>query len=112
MKLAERTYIPDPPHSIVSLRLESRLLRPPFDMRYTNLIALLATAALARADCSTFGTGASDTVSGTFSLAAFDPVAQTTTALHVINVVTIPYTGYHVFSVRSFIIACVQVPER
>ena len=62
---------------------------------------LLAGATAAYASCSALGTGASNAVSGTFSLAAYNAVTGTTSALHVLEAVTIPYQTYHVLGVSS-----------
>ncbi|KAI0348191.1 hypothetical protein BDW22DRAFT_1350354 [Trametopsis cervina] len=70
-------------------------------MRFAVFTTVLAAVATAYADCSALGPGSNSSVSGTFNLAAFNPVTNTTSALHVLNVVTIPRTTYHVLGTPS-----------
>ena len=68
-------------------------------LSYLLLSCLVGLAASANADCSTLGEGASDSFSGSFQLAAYNPATGTTTALHLINYLTVPETGFHLLSV-------------
>ncbi|KAI0095056.1 hypothetical protein BDY19DRAFT_916048 [Irpex rosettiformis] len=67
-------------------------------MRALSFLGSFLAAAVTgvTADCLPLGTGASDAVSGTFNLAAFNPSTGTTSALHILNAVTIPHTTYHI----------------
>jgi hypothetical protein len=68
-------------------------------MRFSIILTALAAAATAYADCSSLGPGATSTVSGRFNLAAYNVASGTTTALHILQAVTIPYTSYHIVGV-------------
>ena len=70
-------------------------------MRVLALFSALAAAASAYADCSSFGTGATDTVSTQFTLSAFDPVADTTSPLNLLIAFVEPMTAFHVLSVSQ-----------
>lgn len=67
---------------------------------WKSLASLLAVTASAYADCSAVGTGASDSFSGNFRLAAYDAAAETTTTLTLANSLTVPMTSFFVLSVR------------
>ena len=69
------------------------------NMRLLTLATAIAVAASVYADCSSFGTGATDTVSTQFTLSAFDPVAGTTSPLHLLIAFVEPMTGFHILSV-------------
>jgi hypothetical protein len=59
---------------------------------WTHLCGILALASSVYADCS-------QSLSGTFQLAAYDAVAETTTSLYLVNFLTVPETAFHVLSV-------------
>ena len=71
-------------------------------MQLSSVFVALAAAVSAYASCSSLGSGATDTLLGEFTFAARDPVADTATPLHLINVITIPMAGFHLLSVRIF----------
>ncbi|KAI0814782.1 hypothetical protein BC629DRAFT_1588485 [Irpex lacteus] len=86
-------------HTLPSTSPRSTTQHPPSigKMRTFTLLSSLAAAVTAvLADCSSLGSGASNAVSGTFNLAAFNPATNVTSPLHVLNAVTIPLTTYHV----------------
>ncbi|THH02328.1 hypothetical protein EW026_g536 [Hermanssonia centrifuga] len=69
-------------------------------MRSTSFIVLLAAVAGVYAQCSSLGTGASDSATE-FTLSAFNPATSVTSPLHLVSVVTIPHTSFHVLSTQA-----------
>lgn len=69
-------------------------------MRSTSFIVSLAAAAGVYAQCSSLGTGASDSASE-FTLSAFNPATGITSPLHLVNVATVPENSFHVLSVSA-----------
>ena len=57
-------------------------------MRVSSVLATLSLAALAYADCSSLGTGATDTLSGLFTLSAYDASTSTSQNLNFLVVTT------------------------
>ena len=69
-------------------------------MKLSSAFVTLAAAVSAYASCSTLGPGATDTLPGQFTFAAYDASSGTTTPLHILLAYTQPGASYHVLSVR------------
>lgn len=73
---------------------------PNMPSTWKSLLALLAAATSAFADCSSLGSGASDSYSGSFKFVAFDAAAGTNHTLTLANSLTAPGTSFYILSVR------------
>ncbi|EKM61517.1 uncharacterized protein PHACADRAFT_135249 [Phanerochaete carnosa HHB-10118-sp] len=68
---------------------------------WTSLLTAVTFAVSASADCSSLGSGASDSFPGTFQISAYDASTGTTTPLHLLVFMTVPETSFHVLSTAS-----------
>ncbi|KAF7793597.1 hypothetical protein EIP86_004711 [Pleurotus ostreatoroseus] len=67
----------------------------------TFLYVLAATGSAYAISCSSLGSGATDTVSGQFTLSAHKTATGTTSPLHVLNAYTEPMASYDILSTGS-----------
>ncbi|KIP04344.1 hypothetical protein PHLGIDRAFT_36991 [Phlebiopsis gigantea 11061_1 CR5-6] len=68
---------------------------------WKSFVTLLAAATSAFADCSSLGSGASDSFPGSFKFVAFDPAAGTNQSLTLANSLTAPGTSFYILSANG-----------
>ncbi|PSS29770.1 hypothetical protein PHLCEN_2v2918 [Hermanssonia centrifuga] len=70
-------------------------------MQLTSLLILLTAVAVAYAQCSSLGTGATSSITGDFTISAYNSVTATTTPLNLVNVVTVPHTSFYILATQA-----------
>ena len=85
---------------MVEEQLSQHRPHPALAMHITPTFIALAAATSAYASCSSFGSGATDTVSSPFTLSADDATAGTTSPLNLLTAQVVPMAAWYALSVR------------